>query len=88
MILLWWTKIDKKNHPQVYLEECKYKVKEIQMSRSINTQLKSDSDSELDSNLDSEKAGTKFDVELIAKLKSGALILILNKTLLLINVCK
>ena len=88
MILLWWTKIDKKNHPQVYLEECKYKVKEIQMSRSINTQLKSDSDSELDSDLDSEKAGTKFDVELIAKLKSGALILILNKTLLLINVCK
>ena len=27
-------KIDKKNHPQVYLEECKYKVKKIQMSKS------------------------------------------------------
>ena len=42
-------KIDKKNHPQVYLEECKYRVKKIQMSRLINTELKSDSDSELDS---------------------------------------
>ena len=41
--------IDKKNHPQVYLEECKYKIKKIQMSRFINTELKSDSDSELDS---------------------------------------
>ena len=42
-------RIDKKNHPQVYLEECKYRVKKIQMSRFINTELKSDSDSELDS---------------------------------------
>ena len=25
-------KMDKKNYPQVYLEECKYKVKEIHMS--------------------------------------------------------
>ena len=41
-------RIDKKNHPQVYLEECKYKVKKMQMSRVINTELKSDSDSELD----------------------------------------
>ena len=24
-------RIDKKNHPQVYLEECKYRVKNIQM---------------------------------------------------------
>ena len=36
-------KIDKKNHPQVYLEECKYRFKETQMSRFINTELKSDS---------------------------------------------
>ena len=35
---------DKKNHPQVYLEECKYKVKKMQMSRLINTELKSDSE--------------------------------------------
>ena len=59
--------IDKKNHPQVYLEECKYKVKKIQMSRFINTELKSDSKSS-DSDLDSEKIGTKVDNELMTKL--------------------
>ena len=58
-------RIDKKNHPQVYLEECKYRVKKIQMSRFINTELKSDSDSELDSEEES-----KFDAELMAKLES------------------
>ena len=46
-------RIDKKNpHPQVYLKECKYRVKKMQMSRFINTELKSDSDSELDSEKD------------------------------------
>ena len=39
-------KIEKKNYPQVYLEECKYKVKKIQMSRFINAELESDSDSD------------------------------------------
>ena len=63
-------RIDKKNHPQVYLEECKYRVKKIQMSRFINTELKSDSESS-DSDLDSEKIGSKFDVELMVKLESG-----------------
>ena len=42
---------DKKNHPQVYLEQCKYRPKKIQMSRFINTELKSDSESS-DSDLD------------------------------------
>ena len=37
-------RIDKKNHLQVYLEECKYKVKKVQISRFINTELKSDSE--------------------------------------------
>ena len=60
-------RIDKKNHPQVYLEECKYRVKKIQMSRFINTELKSDSDSELDSEEES-----KFDAELMAKLEPGS----------------
>ena len=41
-------RMDKKNHPQVYLEECKHKVKKIQMSRFINTEQRSDSDSEPD----------------------------------------
>ena len=64
-------KIDKKNHPQVYLEECKYKAKKIQMSRFINTELKSDlKSSDLDSDSDSEKRGVKVDNELIAKLKN------------------
>ena len=41
------------------------------MSRFINTELKSDYDSS-DSELDSEKIGSKFDAELIAKLESGS----------------
>ena len=41
-------RMDKKNH-QIYLEECKYRVKKIQKS-----ELKSDSDSNLDSAPDSE----------------------------------
>ena len=41
------------------------------MSRFINTELKLDSDSELDSDLDSEKVGSKFDAELMTKLESG-----------------
>ena len=61
-------KIDKKNHPQVYLEECKYRVKKIQMSRFINTEVKSDSDLDLDW----EKIGAKFGAKLMAKLESGS----------------
>ena len=61
-------RIDKKNHPQVYLEEYKYRIKKIQMFRFINTELKSDSDSY--SELDSEEE-SKFDAEIMAKLESG-----------------
>ena len=62
---------NKKNHPQVYLEECKYRIKKTQMPKFINTELKSDSES--DSDLDSEKIETKVDNELMAKLgKSGS----------------
>ena len=50
-------KMEKKLFPQVYLEECKYKIKEMQMSRFINTEL----------DLDSE-----WDDELMAKLKSDS----------------
>ena len=42
-------KIDKKNHPQVYLDERKQRIKKTQMSRFINTEVKPDSDSELGS---------------------------------------
>ena len=60
-------RIDKKNHPQVYLEECKYRVKKIQMSRFINTELKSDSDSDPELEVES-----KSDTKLMAKLKSSS----------------
>ena len=52
-------RMEKKNYPQVYLEECKYKSKKIKMTKFINTELESDleSDTELESKLepDSEK---------------------------------
>ena len=54
--------IDKKNHPQVYLEECKYRVKKTQMRKFINPELKSDSESDSDSDL--EKIEAKIDNEL------------------------
>ena len=63
---------DKQNHLQVYLEECKYRVKKTQMSRFINTELKPDSESS-DSDLDSEERVARIDKELMAKLeKSGS----------------
>ena len=45
-------KMNKKNYPQVYLEECKYKVKKIHTPRFINIEL--ESDSELESNTTTE----------------------------------
>ena len=58
---------DKKNHPQVYLEECKYRIKKTQIPKFIKTELKSDSDSDLD--LEGE---SKSDAKLMVKLeKSG-----------------
>ena len=47
-------KMEKKNFPQVYLEGWKYKIKKIQMSRFINTELDSDSDAELMTKLKSD----------------------------------
>ena len=42
-------KMNKKNYPQVYLEEYKYKIKKTQMPRFINVKLESDSDLDSDS---------------------------------------
>ena len=39
-------KIEKKNYPQVYWEECKFRVKKIQMFKFINAEPELDSDSE------------------------------------------
>ena len=47
-------RMEKKNYPQVYLEECKYKIKKIQMSRFINAELDSDSDDYSDDSDDSD----------------------------------
>ena len=55
--------IEKKNYPQVYLEECKYRVKKIQVLRFINTELDSDSESEPE---------PESDNELMTKLKSDS----------------
>ena len=44
--------MSKKNYPQVYLEECKYKKKKIHTSRFIN--IESETDSESDVETDSE----------------------------------
>ena len=52
LILLWEQK--KKNYPQVYLEECKYKIKKIKMSKFINTELESESELESDTALESK----------------------------------
>ena len=56
--------IDKKNHPEVYLEECKYRIKKAKVPKFIKTKLKSDSDldSDLDLDLDSDdkELMTKF----------------------------
>ena len=54
--------IDKKNHPQVYLEECRYIIKKIKIPKFIKTKLKSDSDSD----------SKKVDNELMTKLVSGS----------------
>ena len=66
-------RMDKKNHLQVYLDKCKYRIKKMKMSRFINTELKSDSDSELES--DSElysEAESKSNTKLMANLKSDS----------------
>ena len=54
-------RIEKKNYPQVSLEECKYRIKKIQMSRFINTELKYESEPQSES---------ESDTELMAKLES------------------
>ena len=54
-------RMEKEDYPQVYLDECKYKIRKIQMTRFINTEL------DLDSGLDSES-----DDKLVTKSKSDS----------------
>ena len=52
------------NYPQVYLEECKYKIKKIKMSKFIDTELELESESELETDTESKpKSELKSDSE-------------------------
>ena len=44
-------RMEKKNYPQVYLEECKYRMKKAKMTKFIEAGLKSESESELESDI-------------------------------------
>ena len=44
----------KKNYPQVSSEECRHKIKKINMSKFINTELESESEIECDIELESK----------------------------------
>ena len=41
-------RMNKKNYLQVYLEESKYKIKKIHTSRFMNTELETDSESDVE----------------------------------------
>ena len=65
MILFWeW----KKNCPQVYLEECKYKINKIKMTNFIKAELESESESESKSESELE---SDIELELKPELESG-----------------
>ena len=46
-------KIDKKTYPQAYLEECKYKLKKRKIVSFIDSEIIDDSDSDIDSDINS-----------------------------------
>ena len=55
-------RMEKKNYPQVYLEECKCKMKKTKMTKFINAELESESESESDIELEL-KSKLKSDIE-------------------------
>ena len=53
-------RMEKKNYPQVYLEECKYRMNKRKITKFIEAKLKSVSDSKLESDIELElKSGTE-----------------------------
>ena len=57
-------KMEKKNYPQVYLEECKYRMKKTKMSKFINTELESESESQSELESDTKlKSDSESDTE-------------------------
>ena len=47
-------RMEEKNYPQVYLEECKHRMKKTKMTKFIEAELESESESELESNIELE----------------------------------
>ena len=57
-------RMEKKNYPQVYLEECKYRMKKTKMTKFIEAKLESESESELESEIELElKSELESDTE-------------------------
>ena len=46
-------KMSKKNYPQVYLEQCKYRLKKINTPRFINIELELHSEPDIETDLES-----------------------------------
>ena len=46
--------VTKKNYPQVYLEECKRRMKKTKMTKFIKVELESEPESELQSDIELE----------------------------------
>ena len=47
-------RMEKKNYQQVYLEECKYRMKKAKMNKFIEAELESESELELESDIELE----------------------------------
>ena len=47
-------RMEKKSYLQVYLEECKYRMKKTKMTKFIQAELKSESESDLESDIELE----------------------------------
>ena len=41
-------RMEKKNYPQVYLEECKYKIKKTKITKFIEAELESELESDIE----------------------------------------
>ena len=48
--------MNKKSYPRLYLEECKYKAKKINTPRFINIELETDSEPDIETDLESNTA--------------------------------
>ena len=51
-------RMEKKNYPQVYLEECQHKMKKRKITKFIEAELELESESELESDIELELKST------------------------------